>query len=442
MLWLSLLAGCVTPKRPPPDGIKHDRAVETGASDDPAYDVEVVESARGWPSELSAVRDLARTVRARIMDLENPCLEGDGGGQCYRRALDRLFLKLDGLSENAKSTVRILHLGDSHIAADYITRTVRERLQERFGGKSRGYVHSDQRNGFGGRRLDRTPGWRRTRMVDEGQERGAFGFSGVALESLKSGSKIDYLIQDEDRVVVYYEASRSGGSFDVLLDGASLGRVEATETKPRTEAKAFSFPKKEGERKLTLVSLSVGVRIYGLSLERAGGGLLYDSIGPVGADANVYSLADESSMKSHIESVRPDLVVVMLGGNDALKVRQGKATLADVEASFDKLLDRVARAAPDADCMLWSPMDAASRNGEAVESKEGIGEVRAVQRKVASRRGCAFWDMYEAMGGHGSASRWLAADILMQDLVHPKRAGGELLGHLFAMAFLRAYDSN
>lgn len=396
-----------------------------------------------WPAELAEMRELAKVVGARMMHVENPCLEGDGGGQCFKRALDRIFVKLDGLEGDPKSSVRVLHLGDSHIAADYISGTIRQRLQAKFGGHSRGYIHVDQRKGFGGRRLGRTGPWRRHRMVDEGQGGQAFGFSGVALEATKPGAKIEYLVGDEDRLVVFFHAGPQGGSFDVSLDGTPLGRVDTASSKPKTDSKTFTFPRKEEvERKLTLITRGGTVRLYGLSFEVAGGGIGWDSIGPVGATAGVYTESGAHSMKTQIEAVRPDFVVIMLGGNDALMIRQNKMSLEQVEQTFEALLDRVLGAAPDADCMLWSPMDAGTKNGDEVVSKSLIGDVRAVQRKVASKKRCAFWDMYEAMGGDGSAAKWFEKGILMDDLVHPRRAGGELLGHLFANAFLRAYQAD
>src|SRR5207253_10574104 len=96
--------------------------------------------------------------------------------------LDRFFAKVSALDKTQEGTVRILHLGDSHVAADYITGTTRRWLQHRFGQAGRGFVAVDQRAEYSGRRLHRK-GWKRTRIVDKGRAGQTFGFSGMARES-------------------------------------------------------------------------------------------------------------------------------------------------------------------------------------------------------------------------------------------------------------------
>ena len=96
-------------------------------------------------------------------------------------------------------------------------------------------------------------------------------------------------------------------------------------------------------------------------------------------------------------------------------------------------------ASPDADCMLWSPMDAGEMIDGKIVSKKFISEVRNMQKAAASKNGCAFWDMFASMGGEGSFARWHRAGIMNDDLVHPRATAGELLGHLFSVALLEAY---
>jgi hypothetical protein len=64
--------------------------------------------------------------------------------------------------------------------------------------------------------------------------------------------------------------------------------------------------------------------------------------------------------------------------------------------------------------------------------------VRDIVRDVAMEKGCAFWDLYGAMGGAGSAGRWVDRGLLKQDLIHPVGGGADLIGHLFDFALERA----
>src|SRR5260221_617003 len=54
--------------------------------------------------------------------------------------LSVFFEKLYQLKKNKKGTVNIVHIGDSHIQADFLTNSVRQLLQKQFGNAGRGFV--------------------------------------------------------------------------------------------------------------------------------------------------------------------------------------------------------------------------------------------------------------------------------------------------------------
>ena len=183
-----------------------------------------------------------------------------------------------------------------------------------------------------------------------------------------------------------------------------------------------------------------GAQIFGLSFESTESGLIYDSIGPVGADAKVYLALNQNSFKQHLKALAPDLVVLMIGGNDALMVRQQKRSLDDVRRHHEQLVANLRKYLPDSDCLLIGPMDAGeTREDGTIGSKQFLGDVRDIQLAVAKQNGCAFWDTFAAMGGEGSFGRWFDQGIMNEDMVHPRAKGGDLVGHLFAGALINAY---
>jgi lysophospholipase L1-like esterase len=225
-----------------------------------------------------------------------------------------------------------------------------------------------------------------------------------------------------------------------------VGEIDTRSPNDESKARSFKIPGAGGTGKrsqdLTLVAADAGAKVFGLSFENGSSGIFYDSIGPVGADARVYMSLDQRSFKEHLQALKPDLIVMMVGGNDALAMRKGIRSLEDVRTDHERVLKALKTALPEADCMLWSPMDAGEMiNGEIV-SKKFISEVRNMQRAAATKMGCAFWDMFESMGAEGSFARWHKAGIMNDDLVHPRAAAGELLGHLWASAFLEAYQGD
>lgn len=378
-------------------------------------------------------REIARLERA-IRSSRNPDRETLAMQRAYRRR-GRLE------AEAADASVRVLHLGDSHIAADLITRVIRARLQARFGNGGRGLVVADQKLAYGGRRLERR-GWARVRMADpEGPGR-ALGVSGTALLSQRAGAELEFRVLLEDQqVVLHYVAHPEGPALDLRADGLPLARFptasEAIETRARLVSLDVPPPPPDV---LEIRADGPGAEILALSFETGAAGVLYDAIGPVGADAQVWLAVDAMSFSQQARALAPRLVVLMVGGNDALALRRGRRTEDEVEAQLRSLIERLRRAVPEADCLLFGPMDAAQMGPSGrLGTKPYIPELAALERRVAQEEGCAYWDAFGAMGGPGSFGRWLAQGLMNPDLVHPRSGGGDLLGHLFAAALYAAY---
>lgn len=386
---------------------------------------------------------LAKDLGAEPFKIEAPCVDDS----CPRNALDRVFARLADLDRTRDGHVRILHLGDSHVAADYITGTIRSSLQYRFGDAGRGFVAIDQRSEYGGRRLHRK-GWKRARIVDQGMAGKAFGFSGMSLESQRAGAKVDFMLMGEDAsVTVFYHANKNGSNLRVLVGGQEVGEVDTRSSgADESRAETFRVPGSTGDTgkrdaELSLIADGPGVKLFGVSFDNGMPGISYDAIGPVGADARVYMSLNQKSFKDHLQALKPDLIVMMVGGNDALAIRKGRS-LDDVRTDHERVLQAMKTALPEADCMLWSPMDAGERENGKIVSKRFISEVRNMQRAAAEKMGCAFWDMFESMGAEGSFARWHKAGIMNDDLVHPRAQAGQLLGHLFATSFIEAYSAD
>ena len=412
--------------------------------------IEHPERLRGFFSRLDQLDERLTALERldiEIARLESTIRAGDDP-DTHTLQKEQLWRIRAGLEKGAKAdAVRILHLGDSHIAADYITRTVRARLQARFGDGGRGFVAADQKAIYGGRRLSRK-GWRRLRAVDSPatqDDNPAFGVSGVVLESTRAGAEAVYQLSPQDReAVIYFRAHSTSPPLSASADGLKLGQqvtntpVDATAIW-RVDVDLPPPPPTE----LMIRAEGEGAKIFGISFETKTAGILYDAVGPVGADAQVWSSIDVDSFTEHARSLGPSLVVLMVGGNDALALRQGRRSGDDVSQQLRKTIQRLRRAVPRSDCLIFGPIDAAERTKEGTfTTKAYIPEVVAIERRVALEEGCAFWDAFSAMGGMGSFGRWLKAGIMNPDLVHPRSKGGDLLGHLFARALGAAYLSS
>lgn len=353
--------------------------------------------------------------------------------------LTRIASKLQR-ARAGEGVVRVLHLGDSHVAADLITKTIRRELQSQFGDAGRGFTGVEQSVKLGGRSLRDAPGWRRDRIVDAGRAGVAFGFAGISLESTKKGAALEYRLEPADRAVeLHYEAGPGRGPVQLLVGEAELITLDTASPKAVSRTHRVELPaERNAKDSLRLVAPGAAARVFGLSFESGRPGVLYSVVGPVGADAKVYLDLERQSFTEQLKSARPDLVVLMVGGNDALKVRKQWRSLDEVRKDHEQLLELLRSALPEADLLMWTPMDAGEKKKGKVGSLPYITEVAELQRAVAEAKGVPLYDALASMGGIGSIERWAKAGIMNADLVHPKSKAAELLGLLFVRALLPA----
>src|SRR5215813_3569433 len=112
--------------------------------------------------------------------------------------------------------VRIMHFGDSHVAADILTREIRERFQAEFGDGGPGFI------------VPRNPMATRRRGVDSGATEGwviegiggryvadnIYGPAGISLATQRAGERA-WLEADCNHFEVYFVGQAGAGRIDV-----------------------------------------------------------------------------------------------------------------------------------------------------------------------------------------------------------------------------------
>jgi lysophospholipase L1-like esterase len=389
------------------------------------------------PDDPELARNLARAreLGARDVPVEDPCLDP----ACGLRALDAFHLAL-GRAGSGSGLARVVHFGDSTISSDLIAGTVRERLQAAFGDGGRGYLFVDGPTRYRGqlRRAGKaSPGWDIRSLAGPFADDGRYGMGGASFEARGAGERVAFAPRGSDSVDLHYLGRPGGGRLEVFADGAALGVVDTAAPEPRVQFARFQVP----EATETVRVVTDGpARLFGAVLERDGGGVVYDTLGVPGSSAGQLLSMHEGDLAAALRRRRPDLLVVMLGMNESHSLRDDPAALAGFEARERAMLARLRRAAPGASCLVTSPMDGARRDGSGeARSKAVLPKLRDLQRRAAVEAGCAFWDMFEAMGGAGSMGRWEAAGLALPDLSHPTDDGGPVLGTLLGDALLASH---
>ncbi|NDV78300.1 LysM peptidoglycan-binding domain-containing protein [Dysgonomonas sp. 511] len=131
---------------------------------------------------------------AAIYSHERPGdLKDDGNIFSNQALLNPLFDKLLKLEKNKQGKVNIVHIGDSHIQADFFTNAIRQALQQKFGNGGVGFSFPYRLIGTNGPRFVRytsNAGWHSLLNVSPVADVG-MGLSGIALYT----SAEDFILQ-------------------------------------------------------------------------------------------------------------------------------------------------------------------------------------------------------------------------------------------------------
>jgi hypothetical protein len=363
--------------------------------------------------------------------------------------LAHLFRALSGLDEgHAHDDVRVTQFGDSHTAADVGTATLRHILQSRFGDGGRGFVSigkpwkSYAQDGIRGGMTNEFDAAKIRIKGDRAAGDGLYGLLGAPISSDAPGARAwTRIAPSVSRFEIDYLRAPRSGSFDVFIDGTLAGRVATRDAGTAAGYTTFDAPDTPHEVEFRTVG-DGEVRLYGMALDRAQAGVVVDALGINGAQVFTPLRTGEEHFAEQVHHRAPDLVILAYGTNEALDPRLGDG---EYERGLVELLGRVARAAPSASCLLLGPPDLARH-----ASKEQpyafwprIAEIVAIQRKVATAAGCAFYDQLEAMGGPGSIIAWVNEPHdarAKSDYVHLTRFGYAQLATSLGTDVLHAYD--
>lgn len=341
--------------------------------------------------------------------------------------------------------VRISFFGASHTGGELWTGRIRRILQGRWGDSGHGFVmpaalyDGDRASDVG---LCRTDGWLSDwHTKANAHEDGLLGFAGM---SVSSGNPADFgwvettrtgeRGSDVARFDVYVLGQPSGGTLLARVDGLEPFRIPTTaET---AGLRLVRVRVADGAHRLTLSPAGDGeVRIFGVSMEREGSGVLVDAMGIRGREARDWLHWEPTMFGQGLRSLAPDMVVLAYGTNEAADQRYG---MDEYRADLRAVL-RMLRAAvpPEVPCILAGPSDRAWKLGAGRYAIwDRTAPVAAIQREVAPDFGCASWDWQQAMGGPGSMVGWHRADPKLGagDLVHHTKAGYEWIADRFVAA--------
>jgi lysophospholipase L1-like esterase len=333
--------------------------------------------------------------------------------------------------------VRIMHFGDSHVAADVLTREIRERLQNEFGDGGNGFIvprnpmATKRRGALSGA----TEGWVVEGIGGRSSADAIYGPAGINLATSDPGERA-WLETTCNHFEVYFARMPGGGKFEITVDGVDVLEepISANSRVAKLDSVSIDLPD-DAPHRLQVRTLSPGkVRLFGIVAEHLAGGISYDVFGINGARANRILGWNQSALAAAVKTRDPNLIILAYGTNE---VADAGWTAAAYESLLGEIIQRLHTAAPQASILIFAPPDRAD-----LPLSGRLEVLVAAERRAAIANNAAFWSGFDAMGGAGSMNNWLSKGLAQSDRVHLTGAGYARLAELFFSDLMRAWSNS
>lgn len=359
--------------------------------------------------------------------------------------LDAFFEKLVNLKNGQPANVNVIHIGDSHIQADYMTEVVRKNLQLEFGNAGRGLIVPARVAGTnepGNFRSFSTYAWNSKRLVHTTKPM-PIGIGGITLYTDNPAANFSISLSDPaydyrfKTVSFFYLHDKSSFTLSVR-DSAftELGKTSIEGSMPGPDFFKLQLPAPMNQLVVQVQKedeLQRHTTLFGLNLENGNSGLLYHAIGVNGAKYEHYNAASHFAPQTSL--LKPDLFIISLGTNESIEYPRINTNFS---SQITKLIESLTATNPDAKFILVTPPDAFIRKDRV---NPGIEQIRSQILKYAVENGIAFWDMYKVNGGSSSAAEWRAKGMLRPDGVHFTKEGYAFQGNLLFQAIMKGYQA-
>jgi lysophospholipase L1-like esterase len=391
---------------------------QLASSDD---DAEVVDD-----GEVGEDPDAATRAAAKAAHVEDTCIDGTPDA-CRRWAMDGFYAAVAAArSPHPDHPVRVSYYGDSVTGTDVVPARVRRRLQAELGDGGPGFIWAARPHRFVYHQvvsITTSGGWTIWTAPLAPVGDGLHGVGGSSAQTIGGTTSLSSKTPFTE-AEVYYLVQPGGGTADIAIDGTVRATIDTA-----GDVKDARFERVRVDTPSTRFKLKARgkVRLFGIVLENAAGAVV-DNMGLVSATVKNLLNNRADHFRDQLAHRGADLVIVMLGANEAAWIPASKKALAEYQGRYETILAPIRAGRPDGACLVVSTLDQAHVNdaGDLV-SRPVMPRMVAAQKAAAVAQGCAFFSAYAWQGGKGSALKWRRRGWTGDDFQHLSQEAADKL---------------
>jgi lysophospholipase L1-like esterase len=373
-----------------------------------------------------------------------------------KQVLSNFFDALVGLQANPKA-IHVLHYGDSQIEGDRITDYLRLKFQGQFGGSGPGLISLTPVAPGVINKISNSAGWDRYTVFtlkDKRVNHSNFGALGgfSRFQEYKRGGDTNSVVSSSlivtttklggsnamayKKIKMFYGGAMSktwaefyDGPALVSADSLDAGgffRVKEYHVTPGSNTHVFKFSGKDSPD------------FYGMSLE-SDHGIIVDNIGLRGSSGTFFHMINQNQLKQFYDYLNVKLIILQFGGNALPAITD--ATLAVNYAGYLRgQINILKKLAPNASILFIGPSDMSIKQGTSYVTYPYLEEMRDAIKKVVIESDCAFFDMYDCMGGKNSMPGWVDQKLAATDYIHFSPQGARKMATFLYAALINDYN--
>lgn len=370
------------------------------------------------------------------------------------------FYSALGKAKRASKPVRIIHYGDSQIEGDRISGILRSRLQREFGGSGPGYLPAVPLTGTSSIRQSFSDNWQRYTIFgikDTTITHNRFGMLGnlgrftpirpdsVPIDSVSHNAEIVF---SKNRRTFMFPAKPIWfkmfyGNYDLPVGF----KLHVNDSLLFTDSLASEMNHKIFKRKFSPAPNSIKVEfegrespeIYGFSIEGTNG-VIVDNVPLRGSSGTIFRKVDRDLLIKIYNDSNVKLLIMQFGGN-VMPYIDSDSEIQSYGRWFESNLRLLKEIIPGVSIVVVGPSDMSHKPKVSWQTFGHLPDVRDRLKEAAFNTGCAYWDLYEAMGGENSMPQWVATDppLAVNDHVHFTRKGANKVAQWLYDAIIADY---
>lgn len=349
-------------------------------------------------------------------------------------AAGNLIKKFEEINTPNNTPINIVHIGDSHLQAGFLTEKIKQELFHYYCKDSMvspGFIFpftiARTNNPFF-YKVQYTGQWQYGKNIDY-QKTCAIGLSGITVSTNDSSASFSIKMQnkkDSSYVKTYL--------FDKIIllhnnTGSAICKINGREISLENDISKIDLERLTDSVFVEILNTDTTqfFELYGIVLENSQSKIHYHTIGVNGATAQSYLKCEYFS--SHLSYLNPDLIIISLGTNEAFDNQFSKL---EHEYVLKDIIFQIQDILPNAFLVLVTPNDQLKKG----KINKNVSQVRDNILKVSRELHLGYWDFYAVMGSNNSINEWYNAGLTGEDKLHLNPKGYRIQGELFSKAII------